>query len=78
MRIRNVDAMCKCDCCGKVFSEFDASHYRESWGEVFSCCPFCGGDYYEIEVCANCGAELSEDFLDDVCPECGEVIYCVR
>lgn len=47
--------MYNCDCCGRYFDE--PVLYRENCGECFGFpsyeqilgCPFCGGDYEEIE-----------------------------
>ena len=67
--------MCKCNCCGGFFDVEDRSVYREDYGEYFSCCPNCGGDYGEVYVCDSCGAELvfDDDIAEYVCSQCGEV-----
>ena len=73
--MKTFDIMCKCNCCGMLFDEEDRSVYREDYGEYFSCCPHCGGDYDEVFVCCDCGAELVYDYdgAEWVCPDCKEV-----
>lgn len=68
--------MYRCRNCGHVFDPMDAISYMEDYGERFSGCPVCLGDYEEIEVCDKCDTimEFDEDALEWVCPECGEVL----
>ena len=72
--------MLACVNCGHIFDEDDAIHETEytgvtseAWSEKFDItkCPECGGDWIEEAIrCDFCGAFS----LDDVCPECKDLI----
>ena len=39
-----------------------------------SCCPFCGGDFEEVQICTICGDSFTESKFDGVCPGCINII----
>ena len=69
----------KCNDCGHIFEDGEASCYSEYMGEChgspaydsFSCCPCCGGDYETAKTCEVCGGVfLYDEMTDGVCDEC--------
>ena len=61
--------MYKCSNCGEVFEE--PNSIKEDWGETFSVCPYCNGDYEEAHQCKECDEWHTEDELyDDWCEKC--------
>ena len=61
--------MYKCSNCGEVFEE--AKSIKEDWGETFSVCPYCNGDYDEVKQCNHCDEWHTEDELyDGWCEKC--------
>lgn len=66
--------------CGKEFDLDSVKKYVETHGftngpvEEFTCCPYCGGDYEEADICERCGkAFFHEDyalFADRWCASC--------
>ena len=53
--------MYKCLNCGEVFEE--PNSVKEDWGESFSVCPYCNGDYEEIHQCKECDEWHTENEL---------------
>ena len=53
--------MYKCSNCGEVFEE--PNSIKEDWGETFSVCPYCNGDYDEVKQCDHCDEWHTEDEL---------------
>ena len=61
--------MYKCSKCGEVFEE--PNSIKEDWGETFSVCPYCNGDYDEVKQCDHCDEWHTEDELyDGWCEKC--------
>ena len=61
--------MYKCSNCGEVFEE--PNSIKEDWGETFSVCPYCNGDYDEVKQCDHCDEWHTEDELyDGWCEKC--------
>ena len=73
-----MNRQCKCTDCGYVFDFEDRTVVREShgfedgFGEVFSCCPNCGGDFEDAVECHECGEAFTEDEIygDKWCEKC--------
>ena len=53
--------MYKCSNCGEVFEE--PNSIKEDWGEIFSVCPYCNGDYDEVKQCDHCDEWHADDEL---------------
>ena len=53
--------MYKCSNCGEIFEE--PNSIKEDWGETFSVCPYCNGDYDEAKQCDHCDEWHTEDEL---------------
>lgn len=69
----------KCNNCGHIFEEGEATTWKESHGftdgfyETFAGCPMCRGDYEETTPCRECLAEKTEEELyNGFCKECLE------
>ena len=61
--------MYKCSNCGEIFEE--PNSIKEDWGETFSVCPYCNGDYDEVKQCDHCDEWHTEDELyDGWCEKC--------
>ena len=61
--------MYKCSNCGEVFEE--PNSIKEDWGETFSVCPYCNGDYDEVKQCDHCDEWHTEDELyEGWCEKC--------
>ena len=61
--------MYKCSNCGEIFEE--PNYIKEDWGETFSVCPYCNGDYDEVKQCNNCDEWHTDDELyDGWCEKC--------
>ena len=61
--------MYKCLNCGEIFEE--AKPIKEDWGESFSVCPYCNGDYEEAKQCQECGEWHAEnEMYDGWCEKC--------
>lgn len=72
--------MYKCNDCGAEFSEPKITKVTVPYGsgEVtypgVSCCPSCGGDYEEVQICELCGDSFAKSKFDGVCPGCINII----
>ena len=53
--------MYKCSNCGEIFE--DPKAIKEDWGETFSVCQYCNGDYDEVKQCDHCDEWHTEDEL---------------
>lgn len=69
--------MYKCNRCGRMFEEpsveKDGHGFDDGLYEEFECCPYCGGDFYEVWQCEVCGKWESEDdqyIADGICEKC--------
>ena len=61
--------MYKCSNCGEVFEE--AKSIKEDWGETFSVCPYCNGDYDEVKQCDHCDEwHTKDDLYSGWCEKC--------
>ena len=61
--------MYKCSNCGEIFEE--PNSIKEDWGETFSVCPYCNGDYDEVKQCDHCDEWHTEDELyEGWCEKC--------
>lgn len=74
----------KCNSCGHIFDEIDATHKEQNigeyWGvltyESFLCCPKCNGDEIEeVETCIICGephvdSEMNYAESGYICNDC--------
>ena len=73
-----MNRQCKCTDCNYVFDYEDRTVVKEShgfddgFGEVFSCCPNCGGDFEDAIECHECGEAFTEDEIygDKWCEKC--------
>lgn len=59
------------ECC-RIFDaphEYDESHgFNDGFAEHFSVCPYCGGNYEELDVCMACGGFKHK--YDRLCTNC--------
>lgn len=63
--------MYKCIECGHLFEEGEESKWTEPYGENFSGCPLCKGNYERTEPCLICGTECFEtDITSGLCEHC--------
>ena len=61
--------MYKCSNCGEIFEE--PNSIKEDWGETFSVCPYCNGDYDEVKQCNHCDEWHTEgELYDGWCEKC--------
>ena len=48
-----VATMYKCNNCGEIFDEpheyYETHGFKDGMYEHMSCCPYCGGDYDEVD-----------------------------
>lgn len=63
--------MYKCLECGNIFEDGEQAEWREDYGEKFSGCPICKGDFVEARNCKWCGDVFTEEELyDGLCEKC--------
>lgn len=53
----------KCIKCGHIFEAGEQFEWTEDYGEKWSGCPVCHGEYEETRQCECCGSEQFEDDL---------------
>ena len=64
-----MDEIMVCGSCGALFDE--PHRYQEDYGEWFSCCPRCGGEWEYAVQCDSCGEYTHPDKLEEgLCPGC--------
>lgn len=70
-----------CTDCGNLFEDGEEGRYtdtldyidRDPYQEPRTCCPVCGGDFVEAEICSVCGSANDPDkMIGKFCPECLE------
>lgn len=68
--------MYRCNDCEAEFLEpkttYDTVPYgsREVACPGVSCCPFCGGDFEEVQICELCGESYTDSKHDGICDSC--------
>ncbi len=72
--------MYRCNVCEAEFSEPKTTKDPVPYGsrEVtypgVSCCPFCGGDFEEVQICELCGETFTESKHNGVCDSCISIV----